>query len=128
MKLSLKSVKSSEFNELVQRDHQNIFMTDSGYNQILIIIDPFTKLAEAVPYKTASAEETCDHLITHWISRNDCPMTLQSEKGNAFLGELTKELTRRSHIAQRPSTTYHPQTNGLVEMQNRTLVNMLRVH
>ena len=44
-------------------------MTESGYNQILVIIDPFTKLAEAVPCQTASAEETWDHLITHWISR-----------------------------------------------------------
>ena len=44
------------------------------------------------------------------------------------MGELTKELMRRSHVAQAHSTTYHPQTNGLVERQNRTLVSMLRVH
>ena len=31
-------------------------------------------------------------------------------------------------IAQAHSTTYHTQTNGLVERQNRTLVNMLRVY
>ena len=55
-------------------------------------------------------------------------MTFQSDNGKAFVGDLTKELMKRSHNAQAHSTTYHPQTNGLVERQNRTLVNMLRVH
>ena len=128
MKFPLKSVESSEFNEVVQIDHQKICMTESGYNQILVIIDHFTKLAEAVPCQTASAEETCDHLITHWISRYGCPMTFQSDNGKAFVVDLTKELMKRSHIAQAHSTTYHPQTNELVERHNRTLVNMLRVY
>ena len=128
MKFPLKSVESSEFNEVVQIDNQKICMTESGYNQILVIIDHITKLAEAVPCQTASAEETCDHLITHWISRYGCPMTFQSDNAKAFVGDLTKELMKRSHIAQSHSTTYHPQTNGLVERQNRTLVNMLRVY
>ena len=44
------------------------------------------------------------------------------------MGDLTKDLMRRSHIAQAHSTTYHPQTNKLVGRQNRTLVNMLRVY
>ena len=55
-------------------------------------------------------------------------MTFQSDNGKAFVGDLTKELMKRSNIAQALSTTYHPQTNGLVERQNRTLVNMLRVY
>ena len=128
MKFPLKSVENSELNKVVQIDHQKICMTESGYNQILVIIDHFTKLAEAVPCQTASAEETCDHLITHWISRYGCPMTFQSDNGKAFVGDLTKELMKRSHIAQAHSTTYHLQPNGLVERQNRTLVNMLRVN
>ena len=102
-------------------------MTDSGYNQILVIIDRFKKLAEAVPCQTSSAEETCDHLILYRISRYGCPMTFQSNNGKAFVGHLTKELMKRSHIAQTHSTTYHPQTNGLVDRQNRALVNMLMV-
>ena len=68
LKFPLNSVESSEFKESLQIDHQKIYMTDSGYNQIMVIIDHFTKLAEAVPCQTASAEETCDHLITQWIS------------------------------------------------------------
>ena len=103
-------------------------MAESGSNQILVIIDHFRKLAEVVPCQTTSAEETCDHLITHWISRYGCAMTYQSDNGKAFVGDLTKELMKRSHIAQVHSTTYHPQTNGLAERQNITLVNMLSVY
>ena len=66
----LQSIESSEFNEVVQIDHQKICMTDSGYNQVLVKIDHFTNYAEAVPCITATAEETCDHLINTWIARH----------------------------------------------------------
>ena len=56
------------------------------------------------------------------------PMAFQSDNGTDFEEELTKELMRRSQVAQAHSTTHHPQTNGLVERQNRTLVSMLRVY
>ena len=127
LRFPLHSIESSEFNEVVQIDHQKICMTDSGYNQVLVMIDHFTKYAEAVTCITASAEESCDHLINTWIARHGCPMTFISNNGTAFVGELTKELMRRSQVAQVHSTTYHPQMNGLVERQNRTLVSMLRV-
>ena len=71
----LQSIESSEFKEVVQIDHQKICMTDSGYYQVMVMIDHFTKYAEAVPCITASAEETCDHLINMWIARHGCPMT-----------------------------------------------------
>ena len=48
LQFTLQSIESSEFNEVVQIDHQNICMTDSGYNQVLVMIDHFTKYAEAV--------------------------------------------------------------------------------
>ena len=51
----------------------------------------------------------------------------QSDNGTAFVGELTRELMRRSQVAQAHSTTYQPQTNGLVERHNRTLASMPRV-
>ena len=128
LRFPLQSIESSGFNEVVQIDHQKICMTATGYNQVLVMIDHFTKYAEAAPCMTASAEETCDHLINVWIARHGCPITFQSDNGKAFVGDLTKELMKRSQVAQAHSTTYHPQTNGLVERQNRTLVSMLRVY
>ena len=91
MKLPLKSVESSEFTEVVQIEHQKICMTESGFNQILVIIDHFTK-AEAVTCQTASTEKTCDHLITHWISRHGFHIIFQSDNGKASVGDLTKDL------------------------------------
>ena len=128
LRCPLQSIESSDFNEMVQIDHQKICMTNSGYIQVLVMIDHCTKYAEAVPCINASAEEACDYLINTWIVRHGCPMTFQSDNGTAFVGEFTKERMRCSQVAQAHSRTYHPQTNGLVERQNRTLVSMLRVY
>ena len=70
LRFPLQSIESSGFNEVVQIDHQKICMTATGYNQVLVMIDHFTKYAEAAPCMTASAEETCDHLINVWIARH----------------------------------------------------------
>ena len=74
--------------------------------------DYFTKYAEAVWCITVSTEETCDHLINTWIAKHGCHMTFQSDNGTAFIGELTKELMRRSQVAQSHSTTYPLQTKA----------------
>ena len=62
------------------------------------------------------------------ITRYGCPITFKSDIGKAFVVDLTKELMKKSQVAQTHSTTYHPQTIGLVKRQNRTLVSMLRVY
>ena len=128
LRFALQSLESSGFNEVVQIDHQKICMTTTGYNQVLVMIDHFTKNAEAAPCLTASAEETCDHLINVWIARHGCPITFQSDNGEAFVGDLTKELMMSSQVTHAHSTTNHQQKNGLLERQNRTFVSMLRVY
>ena len=112
----------------LQFDHQKICITNSGYNRVLVMIDHFANYAENVPCRTASPEETCDHLINTRIARHGCRITFQSDKRTASVGELTKELMRRSQVAQAHSSTYHPQTNDLLDRQNRILVSMLRVY
>ena len=64
-----------EFIEMVHIDHQKICMTPCGYNQVLVLIDHFSKYAEVVPCITASAEKTYDHLINTWKARHECPIT-----------------------------------------------------
>ena len=81
---------------MVQIGHQKRCITATGYNQVLVMIDHITKYAEPAPCMTASAKETCDHLINVWIARHGCRITFQSDNGKAFVGDLTKELMKRS--------------------------------
>ena len=113
LRFPMQLIESSEFNEVVQIDHQRICKTDSAYNQVLVMIDHFTKYAEAVPCITASAEETCDHLINTWIARHGCLMTFQSD---TFAG-------CSSPLHDIPSPD-----EWLSGKANRTLVSMLRAY
>ena len=49
LRFALQSIVSSGLNEVMQIDHKKICMTATGYNQALVIMDHFTKYAEAAP-------------------------------------------------------------------------------
>ena len=49
VRFHLKNIQSGYFNELVQYDHMKLCPTDVGNTGILVIIDHFSKFAEAVP-------------------------------------------------------------------------------
>ena len=108
----LQSIEPSQFNEVVQIDHQKICMTVSGYNQFLVMIDHFTKYAEAVPCITASAEETFESPSQYVDSATRMLNDISTEQWNS----LRRRTYERAH------------ENGLVERQNWTAVSMLRVY
>ena len=78
----------------------------------------FHKNAEAVPCMTASVEEFYDHLINVLIVSHDYHIKFLSDKRKSFVGNLPKELMKRSQVTKAHSTIYHPQTYGLFENQN----------
>ena len=105
---------TSYFNELAQIDHQKVCKTESGYTDILVMIDHYTKLAEAIPCMHYTAEETCNILLNHWISRYGTSTFIQSDNGVQFAADMTQEFLRQAVVSQVFSTTYHPRIIGLV--------------
>src|SRR5215213_11493177 len=59
------------------------------------------------------------------ICRHGCPKELLTDQGTHFVNELLKAMCKRVGVKYRLSTTYHPQTNGLVERFNKTLCEIL---
>ena len=91
--------------------------------------DRYTSNEEGTVTANAADELELIAVSKRWIARHGCPITFRYKtfQRKAFVGDLKKELLKRSQVAQAHSTTYHPQTKGLVERQNCTLVSMLMV-
>ena len=66
--------------------------------------------------------------MKHCYSRCSTPAYTQSENGPPFRAELTEKFIAAGYTIHVFSTPEHPRTNGLVERQNRTLINLLRIH
>ena len=130
LRFELQNIVSSEPNELIQFDHVNVCQSGQGNKKILVIIDHFTKYAEAVPCTKddLSAERTVQILLDKWFARHGTPSIAQSDNGAQFTAEVTNQFLRASQLTQVHSTANHPATQGLVERQKKTLLTLLKVY
>ena len=122
----LKSIISNAPNDLIQMDHLKLPKNKHGYVAILVMIDHFSKYVEAAPCKEMTAEETARLLNDYWFCRHGPPKAIQSDNGSQFTSKLIKEFIKMNAVVHNLSTPYHPQTNGLVERQNRTMLALLK--
>ena len=93
---------------------------------ILLIVDQFTKWAEAIPLPNQTAEEVAKATVENFIVRMGCPLEIITDQGSNFESNLFSELCRLLEIAKRRTTPYHPSANGQVERLNRVILQALR--
>ena len=59
------------------------------------------------------------------VSRHGVPLKIHSDQGRSFENQVIRELCNMLNIQKTRTTPYHPQSDGLVERMNRTLLEML---
>ena len=69
---------------------------------------------------------TAKHLYNDFVLRFGIPARYLHDQGGEFENKLFAELERFSGVIKSRTTPYHPQTNGIVERLNSTLLKMLR--
>ena len=84
-----------------------------------------TKFPHVYPIKSKSADEVASKLLDY-ISIYEPPKILISDQGKEFLNEVVSSLSKVAGVDRIITSSYHPQTNGLVERFNQTLTNTLR--
>ena len=99
--------------------------TSKGNRHILVLMDHFTKWCEAFPTKDQKASTVASILVSRVFSRFGPPTILHSDQGRNFDSLLMHEIYDQMGIKKTRTTAYHPQCDGLVERQNRTIQEII---
>jgi len=96
-----------------------------GHLYILTVMDNFSKYVEAIPLANQEATTVAKALVENVILRYGAPLEILSDQGRNFDGNVFREVCKLLDIDKVRTSSYRPQTNGLIERFHRTMNAML---
>ena len=123
-----------KFTEPTERfDHVHIDIVGpspyaNGFRYLLTCVDRFTCWPEAIPIVDIRAETVADAFFSGWIARYGTPATITTDRGAQFESKLWDNLCNQFGIIRNHTTSYHPQSNGMVERFHRQFKAAIMAH
>ena len=122
----LVSIHSNGPMDLVCIDFLHLEKASNGCEYILLVVDHFTRYAQAYPTRNKSSVTAARILFNEYIPRFGIPARILSDQGKEFDNSLFQHLGKFCGLTRSRTSPYHPQTNGTCERMNSTLLQMLR--
>ena len=111
---------------IVQMDLIENLPIARGYKSILVIVDTFSKWAEAIPLRDTKVEHVAKAFVNVWCCRQGLPAQVHTDRGgNVDTADLVKAVYDILKIDKTSTTSYRPQSDGGVERLNKSIKNML---
>ena len=104
----------------------NLEKSSGGFEYIFLLTDQFTRYTQAYPTKNKAAKTEANRHYNDFILTFGIPSKTLHDQGGEFENYLFKNLANPLEIQNLPTTPCHPQTNGLTERMNQTVLSMLR--
>ena len=93
---------------------------------MMVVTDYYTKYTKVFPLPDHKAITCAEALVRGWVLPFGAPLMLHSDQGREFESALWQEMCNVLAICKTRTNPYRPQSDGLVERFNRTLIQMLR--
>ena len=106
-------------------DALKMLPTSNGNKFVVVFMDYFMKWVEALAVPSQEAPTIAHLLVKNIVCRRGVPQYLLSDRGANFLSSLILEMCHIPGVQKLNTSGYHPQTDGLVEKFNSTLINMV---
>ena len=102
-------------------------VTAKGNEYVFLVVDLFSRHAEAyaITKGEKNTEGCAGRLVHDYIPRWGCPHTFLSDRGPEFVSVVCRGVFKMLGSVKKYTSSYHPQTNGMVERLNHTLCQML---
>ena len=98
----------------------------AGFSYLLTAIDRTTRWPEAYPLTDITASTCAQAFLSGWVARFGVPLELTTDCGRQFTSSLWSAMATALGTSLHRTTSYHPQSNGLVERFHRSLKASLK--
>ena len=102
-------------------------LTRNKKDSILTVVDKATRMVHLVPCrKDVTAADTARLVWQHIVKLHGIPRVIFSDRGTQFTSHFWQELWKMTGTSLKFSTSYHPQTQGVVERMNSVVSQTFR--
>ena len=124
--LQMTEISDRPFNKIVIDLVTECEPSISGNKNILTIINYLTGWPEAFPIPDKSADTIVSTFINKYLPLHMCPRYILSDNGTEFKNNLMDQVLKQLSTEKIFSASYHPQSNGKLEVFHKYLKPTLK--